>query len=695
MEKSITDKKADKIFVALKNTMFNLYGRWMDEREYENITEYQVVIDKKLVDFGVKIERMTKRPFGFTFILDGVTYQIKVGAKSYALIAVAFASPKAEAPKAEAPKAEAPKAEAPKAEAPKAEAPKAEAPISETEKADKLASLAATVAKKAAAPRVESPIHQAFIVAGFVYIKTQTVNGLVAHGYAHADGRAALYTHDGTAETWAVKTAIGEKGGTGAPTEDALKPITAAQIKAAKTAANKRAASIERGKKLLELDTQRAEKHEEIMVAAKTVPPAIAGMPANVVRAVEILSGLTAKQFDLDMLRGDKHYGHRLALLKRLFNREKVLVAETGINNLTEAFFSAVGAGEGCKAVKAECFATRCSEIARASREAQAAAAKAEKLMLKQNRAMTYAERVVPGTILPIPKPLSKNQQRIHDVAELAVLKLQLSVSPDQPAVPHPDADLELVPADVRLLRNPGNGIVMLQLEKANSQGAIVVYNNGVKVAAGVVAPETLKSLRPVSSEVSLVDVAKQLLNPTAPSVPVTPVAACHLTAVIKYCKETTMTAPATATVLPVVTSKKFEAPKATKRPAAKEIGEPVAKPVVKATKSEKPVVKATKSEKPVVKTKAESKTGGRTATTLYRLVNESKATWSAFKSQKGILIEALVAAGAVGKKATGITSSDLAAKIGKKLTTNQPVERVVGFYFSQWKKDGVIESAS
>jgi len=553
-------------------------------------------------------------------------------------------------------------AEAPKAEALKAEAPK----LSEAEKASKLVSLAAITAKKQPTP-FDRPIHQALITAGFFHVKTQIINDLVAHGYTHADGRAALFTHskDGSDEAWAVKTALGEFGGTDRPTEESLKPVTAVQLKAAKVAANKKAASIERGKMLLETDRRRAEKHAEVLAAAKVVPPAIAGVPANVVRAIEMLSGLTAKQFDLDMLRGDRHYGHRLALLKRLFDREKVLVAETGINNLIEAFFSAVGAGEGSKAAKAACFAARCSEIAAASRTVRLAAAKAEKLTIKQGLRRTYLDRVVPGTITPFVKPLSKVRQHEHDKEELMQLRMELTVSPEQPAVPRPDADFDLVPSDVCLLRNPGNGIVMLQLEKANSQGAIVVYNNGVKVAAGVVAPETLKSLRPVASEISLVEVAKQLLNPIAPSVPVTPVAARHLTAVIEHCKETNMSA--TATVTPVASSKKFVAPKATKKAV-----------VVKATKSV--AKKAVKTEKATAKKAVKTEATERKSS-FFRLRNDSKTVWSAFKTQKAEVVAALVKLGAVGAKAAGATRAQLLAAL-----PDVP-EKNVSYYLSVWQK--------
>lgn len=82
----------------------------------------------------------------------------------------------------------------------------------------------------------------------------------------------------------------------------------------------------------------------------------------------------------------------------------------------------------------------------------------------------------------------------------------------------------------------------------------------------------------------------------------------------------------------------------------------------------------------------------GERKSSLFRLLNESKAAWSAFTAQKAVVIEAMVKAGAVGKKAVGVTSAALAASIGKKLTTTQPVERVVGFYMSQWQKDGIVE---
>lgn len=47
-----------------------------------------------------------------------------------------------------------------------------------------------------------------------------------------------------------------------------------------------------------------------------------------------------------------------------------------------------------------------------------------------------------------------------------------------------------------------------------------------------------------------------------------------------------------------------------------------------------------------------------------------------------------------LAKKADGMTSSDLSAKVesSKKLTTKQPVKRVVGFYLAQFKADGLVK---
>jgi hypothetical protein len=57
-----------------------LAGRWADEKEYEDIAEYQKNLQELANKYGIKILSMTKRPFGFIFVVIGfetVEYQYK------------------------------------------------------------------------------------------------------------------------------------------------------------------------------------------------------------------------------------------------------------------------------------------------------------------------------------------------------------------------------------------------------------------------------------------------------------------------------------------------------------------------------------------------------------------------------------------------------------------------------------------
>ena len=49
------------------NTLGNLYGRWLDEREYEDFADYEAVMKKAVGEIkGVTFVKGNKRPFGFT-----------------------------------------------------------------------------------------------------------------------------------------------------------------------------------------------------------------------------------------------------------------------------------------------------------------------------------------------------------------------------------------------------------------------------------------------------------------------------------------------------------------------------------------------------------------------------------------------------------------------------------------------------
>lgn len=75
----------DAMHVALMPILINLYERWSDEHEYEDIAEYRPPIEKAL-PAGVSISTMTKRPFGFTFKVEGfeATYAMYATARMVA-----------------------------------------------------------------------------------------------------------------------------------------------------------------------------------------------------------------------------------------------------------------------------------------------------------------------------------------------------------------------------------------------------------------------------------------------------------------------------------------------------------------------------------------------------------------------------------------------------------------------------------
>ena len=210
----------------------------------------------------------------------------------------------------------------------------------------------------------------------------------------------------------------------------------------------------------------------------------------------------------------------------------------------------------------------------------------------------------------------------------------------------------------MRVLEDPSNKLVYLQLEKENSQGAICVYNNGRRVAAGVLSPETLKSARRVQIEDLVADV-NQLLAPPA-GVVVTPVAYRHLTALLNQCKENTMATKKTASAEPKSTKKFVSAPAPAKSAAKK-----TAKPASAAKEASAPTERKSN---------------------FFRLLNDGKPTWSAFTGQKGIIIAAFVKLAAVGAKARGVTRSQLIAALPDVPPKN------ISFYLSTWQKDSLLE---
>jgi hypothetical protein len=74
------------IFIGLENVMCSLSCRWADEHEYEDIREYQAVIEKHLDTTGVTgfaITAMRRRPFGFSATYKNAVYVFTAGARDY------------------------------------------------------------------------------------------------------------------------------------------------------------------------------------------------------------------------------------------------------------------------------------------------------------------------------------------------------------------------------------------------------------------------------------------------------------------------------------------------------------------------------------------------------------------------------------------------------------------------------------
>ncbi len=368
-----------------------------------------------------------------------------------------------------------------------------------------------------------TPVSELLLKAGYVYTKTEEIKASndTAHGYAHPDGSAALFIHSfaspSTGQRWIVKRADG---------------------------------------------SQTEGKTAKQLVLALTKTTAVAD---NVLQALRMLRATTGGALNPDELRGDDNYKERVQLLKKLLNTDKVLVKDSTTSKLIKAFHEALGTKS-----KAE-FVAKAETLLRQESRVEAAVKKVEKAEVEAERKL--APKILihdDKPILPAAPRLNTKQRKEKDAKDMAELAAQIAYKRRQEeytpiAVPRPDATVDFDLSHICLLEDPNNGIVLMCLEKPNSQGAICVYNNGSRVAAGVVPTEVLITLRPLVSQDLIGDV-NQLLRPITAGVIVTPQAEQHLTAVLEYCKENTIMATETA-----VQTKKFAAPKsAAKKTAAK-----------------------------------------------------------------------------------------------------------------------------
>lgn len=73
----------------ISNTLFNLYFRWQDEKEYEDIRDYAKVlfgvIQKEFPNAKLIFYKAFKRPFGIEFVMNGQFIRIWAKVKGRAI----------------------------------------------------------------------------------------------------------------------------------------------------------------------------------------------------------------------------------------------------------------------------------------------------------------------------------------------------------------------------------------------------------------------------------------------------------------------------------------------------------------------------------------------------------------------------------------------------------------------------------
>ena len=76
---------AELIFEAMQGTMVYLYGRWQDERAYEDFAQYVTVAKNALAsaNSAAVFEKMTKCPFAVTFTIGQDRVVVGVGSEKY------------------------------------------------------------------------------------------------------------------------------------------------------------------------------------------------------------------------------------------------------------------------------------------------------------------------------------------------------------------------------------------------------------------------------------------------------------------------------------------------------------------------------------------------------------------------------------------------------------------------------------
>ena len=75
-------QKIDSFVNAATKILGNLWSRWQDEKEYEDINDYAKPLVNLAKEHGIESFTMTKRPFGCKIPLGGKVYQVAVTGRS-------------------------------------------------------------------------------------------------------------------------------------------------------------------------------------------------------------------------------------------------------------------------------------------------------------------------------------------------------------------------------------------------------------------------------------------------------------------------------------------------------------------------------------------------------------------------------------------------------------------------------------
>jgi hypothetical protein len=76
---------AEKILSEEDGVLGHLAARWFDEKEYEDITDYQKALEPLAASMSIptKLVKMTKRPFGVVFEIGNRQFHAYIGSRAY------------------------------------------------------------------------------------------------------------------------------------------------------------------------------------------------------------------------------------------------------------------------------------------------------------------------------------------------------------------------------------------------------------------------------------------------------------------------------------------------------------------------------------------------------------------------------------------------------------------------------------